>query len=54
MNQVSHPAHYNKGKFEVIEVTYRMLYDQYSKKESIAEMKSRGMHWWYYWWSWFL
>ncbi len=26
----------------------------WTKKKAVAEMKDLGMHWWYYWWAWFL
>lgn len=32
---------------------YRLLQGM-SKKSAIQEMKDEGMHWWFYWWSWFL
>lgn len=28
--------------------------DPDTKRAAIAEMKKQGMHWWYYWWAWFL
>lgn len=33
---------------------WRIQYFKWSKQKAIAEMKQAGMHWWYYWWSWFL
>lgn len=32
---------------------YRLLQGM-SKKSAIEEMKAEGMHWWFYWWAWFL
>lgn len=32
---------------------YRLLQGM-SKKSAIQEMKNEGMHWWFYWWGWFL
>jgi len=33
---------------------YRMVTQGWSKQAAVGEMKKMGMHWWYYWWAWFL
>lgn len=33
---------------------YRMEVQGWDKKRAIAEMKDLGMHWWYFFWRWFL
>ena len=33
---------------------YRMVAQGWSKDQAVDEMKRLGMHWWYFWWSWFL
>jgi protein-tyrosine phosphatase len=31
---------------------FRIKAQGWSVDSAIAEMKDRGMHWWYYWWAW--
>lgn len=33
---------------------YRIEEQGWSKSGAVKEMKKMGMHWWYYWWAWFL
>lgn len=33
---------------------YRIIIQKWTKEAAVAEMKAMGMHWWYYWWAWFL
>lgn len=35
-------------------VAHYLMNNGWPKHSAVADMKARGMHWWYFWWPWFL